>query len=972
MESFKRDEILALKRAKLRFNVRSAVRTACLAGAATGLMLGSAGSYAAAASDSDSEGATLQEVVVTGSHLATAGESPSPVQVLTSEEIHESGYTSVQDVLHELTANGQGTLSQGFSGAFASGASGIALRGLTVGSTLVLIDGHRTAPYPIGDDGQRSFVDVANLPFDAIERVEVLKDGASAIYGSDAVAGVVNIILKKSFQGAQVTADGGISSHGDGGQVHFSAIMGAGDLDADGHNAYVSAEFRRQNQITFADRGGLFTQTDFTSTGGINVAPGAQNILTGSTPTSAFPGYVTDATGTVAGFFPGCTAAKFAANECTYKNTWSQLQPTTQNINVVGRLTQKLGTDWQIAFDGGFFQSQSQQVANPSRAFTAGYQGVSSGPGVLPAFTPLLGQTTIPSTNPSFPAGTGLTVANLYYTFLDQGPNITDTSANSYRAVIDLNGKAAGWDVEASAGYTEVSLDITGIGYVNPYNLQTALDSTTAPYLVGQPNSAAVNAFVSPQLNTTDISKLAFGHVGASRDLFQLPGGPFGLAFGGDWYVRDQNALAPAAVAAGDYANAFSNNFTVGTQHVEAGYAEINAPVFKWLEVNAAERYDHYNLSGGKASPKVGFKFTPIPEVALRGTAARGFRAPGPAENGTSGQTFFASAQADPILCPNPTVTTAKGNFAGQCNVAPAFLQSTNPDLKPETSKSWTLGIVLDPIPGSGFSGTFDWYSIQIDNQIVSGGPELLVRGTNFTPLPEYTGNGTNTVLAVPPVAPIAYFGVGYINANSTKTDGFDLSLNYTTRFGAFRYKSEATWSHEALYDVDIGGVHYSLAGTHGPFVVSGDTGNPKNRIQWSNTVGQESWSVTGTMNYIGAFSAADPSAVGFGYGPQGNCIQAMQDSFGLANSDYANAINAGTVPKAVACSVAHYITFDLYGRYDVTKHLAVHGSILNAFNEKAPPDWETYGGGNAPYDPSLHTQGAIGTFFSLGATFTF
>src|SRR5579864_6374829 len=223
-------------------SVSSAVRRALLLSAGAALAV----TNLAQAADENEQG-PLQEVVVTGSHLSrTAEESASPVEVVTAEELHQSGYTSTQQVLENLTANGQGTLSQSFSGAFASGAAGIALRGLNVGATLVLIDGHRSAPYPIGDDGYRSFVDVANLPFDAIERIEVLKDGASAVYGSDAVAGVVNIILKKSYQGASLTADAGTSSHADGNTYHVSGIWGIGDLVADGHNLYLAAEYRQQ------------------------------------------------------------------------------------------------------------------------------------------------------------------------------------------------------------------------------------------------------------------------------------------------------------------------------------------------------------------------------------------------------------------------------------------------------------------------------------------------------------------------------------------------------------------------------------------------------------------------------------------------------------------------------------------------------------------------------------------------------
>jgi len=951
--------------------VRSAVLSACLAGSAAAAIFASAGSYAAAAEDSADQ--TLQEVIVTGSHLRrTEAETPSPVQVISAEEIHESGYTSTQQVLNDLTANGQGTLSQSFSGAFASGAAGVALRGLNVGATLVLIDGHRSAPYPIGDDGYRSFVDVANLPFDAIERVEVLKDGASAIYGSDAIAGVVNVIFKKSYQGFQLTADGGISSHWDGSQAHASGIWGIGDLDSDGRNFYLSAEYRRQNAIKFADRGGEFTKNDYSSTGGINYDFGAQDILTGLTPSRSATGYVVDpATDKPVGFMPGCNLALFNANKCTYPDFWDQIQPSTDNVNLVSRFTQKFADDWTGVAEGGFFQSRSEQVNRPDRAIA--YQGIAVGPGFGPIVLPAVPHLTIPNTNPSYPAGTGIASGLLEYTFVNLGPVITLTDAKTYRAVFDLDGKLLGWDLDFSAGYTEVGLSLDGLNYINASNMQAALNSTTAPFLVGQANSAAVDNFVAPAVHTYATSKLSFGHIGISNELFQLPGGPFGLAFGGDYFVRDQNALAPPTVQSGIQGTGdFSNNFTVGTQQVASGYAEINAPIVKQFDVDAAIRYDHYNLSGGKASPKIGFKFTPIPEFAIRGTAAKGFRAPGPGENGRAGQTFFAGTAPDPILCPNPANATAAGNFVGQCVVSLAGQQGSNPNLKPETSKSFTLGLIYEPI--RDISATLDLWQIEIDDQIVPGNAAAsFVRGSDFTPIPQYQANGT-TALVTPPAAPIAYLGISYVNANTTKTNGFDLGFEFKHRFDYFDYTSKATLSYTNKYDISFQGVTYHLAGTHGPFFYSGDTGNPRSRVQWSNTIGHESWSVTGTMNYIDAFNVTDPSAVAFGQAPQDTCLSALSNGGGAAGLYYANALAAGVIPSGVSCSVPHYITFDLYGHYEVGKHLEVHGSVLNVFNEKAPLDWVTYGGalGLVPWNPSLHLQGAIGPFYSLGVTYKF
>ena len=193
---------------------------------------------------------TLDTIVVTGSYIRrTNAESPSPVTTIDADEITKSGLNSIADVIRTVSADNSGTLSQAFSGAMAGGADGVALRGLTVDATLVLVDGHRMASYPLTDDGQRQFVDIDSLPMAIVDRVEVLKDGASATYGSDAIAGVVNVILKKQFTGLDLSATAGSTDRGDGLSQRFAAIWGTGNLDADGHNFYVSVEGRHQQAI---------------------------------------------------------------------------------------------------------------------------------------------------------------------------------------------------------------------------------------------------------------------------------------------------------------------------------------------------------------------------------------------------------------------------------------------------------------------------------------------------------------------------------------------------------------------------------------------------------------------------------------------------------------------------------------------------------------------------------------------------
>ena len=217
--------------------------------------------------------APAQRVVVTGSLISRANtETPTPVQVLTAQDIQRSGKTSVAELLTDLAANGAGTLGTGFAGAFANGASGISLRGLTVGATLVLIDGHRMAPYPLSDDAQRSFVDVSSIPFDAIESIEVQKSGASALYGSDAIAGVINIKLKKNLNGTRLAAEIGDTQHGGGKTKRMSISTGIGNLDEDGYNAFVTLEARKQGSIKVAQREQFgYANRDWRSRGGNNI-----------------------------------------------------------------------------------------------------------------------------------------------------------------------------------------------------------------------------------------------------------------------------------------------------------------------------------------------------------------------------------------------------------------------------------------------------------------------------------------------------------------------------------------------------------------------------------------------------------------------------------------------------------------------------------------------------------------------------
>ena len=204
-------------------------------------------------------------IVVTGSLLRRKeSDNVLPITTITAEDLDKRGVSTVQDALQTLAANGGGTLPNSFSanGAFAGGASAISLRGLTTSSTLILFDGLRAAYYPLADDGSRNFVDLNTIPDAIVERVEVLKDGASSSYGADAVAGVVNIITKKQFTGLALRAEAGLTGRGDNGTKWLEITAGYGDLASQGFNIYGSAHYYKSDILYNRDRGAPYNSSD--------------------------------------------------------------------------------------------------------------------------------------------------------------------------------------------------------------------------------------------------------------------------------------------------------------------------------------------------------------------------------------------------------------------------------------------------------------------------------------------------------------------------------------------------------------------------------------------------------------------------------------------------------------------------------------------------------------------------------------
>jgi iron complex outermembrane receptor protein len=909
-----------------------------------------------------------QRVVVTGSNISRADkETPSPVQSITADDLKKSGYTNVSDVLAHITANGQGALSQSFNQAFAAGASGIALRGLTTGATLVLIDGHRMAPYPLADDGQREFVDVSNIPFDAVERIDIVKDGASAVYGSQAIAGVVNVILKKSYVGTNLTAEGGDSQKGGGATTHITAIHGWGDLDTDGYNAYISTEFRHADAIRLDQRSGeLWDNGDWTSRGGINTNPGVPNLNNGllSRTGAAYLFNPNGAGGTSNAanfaFAPGCNYTSYMASGCAYKDNSTDIQPQTENINVLASFTKKLEGDWLLKLKASLFDSKvAVSGGRPASFPTTSYDGNTTlGPGIIPTQVGAISNYVVPASSPGNTTGGD---ASLYGIIPGMGAPIDYVDSKSYRLVAEVSGTLGGWDVDGSLGFTRVVTDQANTNILDTTALYGIVSSTTNPYNITTGLTPAQIAQISRTVNSQATDNLIFADARASHDVVDLPGGTMAFSAGVSAVYNKVNAPDAGLFADGTL---FGNTaYALGSQTDDAAYLELYAPVLKSLEFDGAIREDHYNTYGNSTTPKIGFKFSPIKQVAFRGTLSKGFRAPGPAEAGNAGSVFYYNTVNDPILCKDGNTATA-GNYVNQCNIQPNYVQRTSPDLKPEKSTSATFGLILEPIPG--WSTTVDYYNINIKDQIISssslpGYVPVYVRAAVPTPQLVSTG-GTGTTTSTPPVGDILYATADYVNANSTRTSGIDIDSTYKFKLGEYgTLKTDFSFTHIIGYELKANGETYELAGTHGPSIIGGNTATPKNKAQavFDYEVGK--YDLTTTVNWTDGYANTDPSL------GENSCTDGI-------NSSYSRFTNTDTPPQQY-CKTSSFLTTDMTLTYHMDKHWTFHATILNLFDRQPPIDVATYGaagGGIAAYNPTIAQAGAVGRYFNLGAAYRF
>ncbi|HEY9253168.1 MAG TPA: TonB-dependent receptor [Stenotrophomonas sp.] len=891
----------------------------------------------------------LDRITVTGSNIPrTNTETPSPVQVVTRQDIDRTGKTTVAEYLQTLTSDGAGSIPKTFGNGFAGGGAGISLRGLGAGSTLVLLNGRRMATYGLADDGQKVFTDLSTIPLDAVERVEVLKDGASAIYGSDAIAGVVNIILRSDFEGAILRGSYGLSDDSDGDAKKATLTAGTGNLAEDGWNAFFSLDVGKTDSIRVSDR----SNRKWIGTGDLRpwgYSAGGSQFLGGSITGGGTGGgnsqvgsvFVPGTTPPSMVSLPGCdqlsdVSPQDAGGGCLWDMAdWRDMTPEEKYVNVFGRATFAINDSAEVYTEFGYSKKETVFHNTPSNVSGAwGYPGgpvnANSGPGAV-----VLGVG-----HPDNPYAEPVRVR---YNAADVGGRTTDNTNEFIRFLAGIKGTWGEWDYDTAYLHSSTNLVNKRSGFLRYSAVQCALGDAACPGgvwnigLGADANPQSLYDYISPEIRAYAKSSLDMFDFTASRAIYDLKGGPLSLAFGTEWR-RTTNSLTPQTYT--DIGDIIGLGYSAydGTQNVYAGYVELSAPVLETLELSAAARYDKYESGDDALKPKVGFKWNPVDWFALRGTYAEGFRAPNPAENGDGGLAAFSNA-LDPVRCPNGT--PAPGGTQDDCGLQPvAIITTPNPDLKPEESKSYSLGIVLQPTTTTSI--TVDAWRIKRTDEIAQGSTADAIANGQVL-------RDTDLLNGVPGTGSILAIDTQYVNANSSKVEGVDTDIRQDIPMGAYGdLRLDLQWSHISKFERTEGDVTHEYAGTHGNCDVTNCIGTPKDRVNFGATWNYNAWSVSGIINYISSIDNTPET----GGSKDDTCLNFRADGS----------------PAPGDCTLASFTTFDLSANWKATDILEIFGSVQNVFDRTAPLDPATYGAIN--YNP-LHFSGAVGRYFTLGAKVT-
>jgi iron complex outermembrane recepter protein len=792
------------------------------------------------------QGGQLEQITVTGYVVPHVGEGAQPVTTLDRDFIERQGDQTVSEVLQRLPQNVAGFTPQVNSGlSFSPAASAVNLGGLGVNSTLVLIDGHRQTAFPFPQNGFQSFTDLNAIPLAAVDRIEVLRDGASAVYGSDAIAGVVNVILKDEYNGADIIGTYGISQRGDYETYHAQLTGGISHniSDTSKFNVIVAFDYFTSSPINTSDRG-FSLNTDHALFG-----PDLTDLRSHSAPAGFFTGRTSGNSFTL---IPG-TSAPATAGDFTVNGGPNVFNPGERFAQLVPREERYGGytkvsyspTQWLQFYDefSGNHQFEKAKI-NPTPETSSD-------------------NITVPAGNPFNPFGENIQITALRD--LEFGPRITETTIDTYRNIagVRLLNLPKNWFVDASFLYAEADGDSQGINFLSKTRLNQAL-AGTLPGFVGvfynpffdsngrSPNSPGlINAIkvATDRQVRTDLTEWA---VKAGGEIVDLPGGPLTLGLGAEYRSESFVDIKDVFSQTNDVVGEGGTQNQAGKDYDRAAYVEVTIPILggkcsvpgmRLLEFVASERYDNYSTFGEAWKPKFSLRWKPFEDLTLRASYSEGFRAPSLAELFSANLTAFT-----PIIDPTPPPGVSN-SYEVQ------IISGGNPHLKPETAYAYYAGFVWSP---GSVDPEHSWWGWANGLSVYADWSEILKRNVINTP-------PTQFVIDNPGLFPgsvqrdaaglIVNVNNPFQNLGAIRVDSFSFGGNYVTKefaWGKLNTEVDATYFYHASQQVVPNGQVLNITDSLAPFTPVNPDFKLVASIFYSKTVfGVDTFQTGVTLNYI-------------------------------------------------------------------------------------------------------------------------
>jgi outer membrane receptor protein involved in Fe transport len=724
----------------------------------------------------EDEEPVVEEVVVTGSRLIHSNlDSPSPVLVIEGSDLIDIGITTLGEFSRYLPQNALVVNGEQFNSSVRGSAS-FNLRGIGTDATLTLLNGRRVAPYGAQADSS-PYVDINAIPVAAIERIEVLKDGASAIYGSEAVAGVVNIITKRDFKGLTIAGGFLTTTEGDGEEWDISLWGG-----------WSNEATRLAVTLSYFDRAIVWGRDrEFSRDADLRPRHGRNVRSPWSSPPSVF---LLDSE--VIDRDPTCpeqtdfNSHQISPPFCLFNHPFfHSLQQPTERLSLSGTIDH--------VFDGG--NTGFLELLASSRDTSSWL-----------APTPVFPLPFVPDYHPQNPFGENLL---LFYRLMDTPSRESTTTSDGWRILAGMKGQLAReWTWEAALSWSGSDTESTLATAILREEFQAALlgfggpngDQFYNPFGLNPQNPMEVlEEFLVYGVSEREASREANATLHFTGTLLEMAAGPLEVAMGGEARRQslDQTAdeLALRGVLVGSLGFAPLNV----DRDIYAAFIEMFLPWHESFETQLALRYDHYSDFGGTLNPKIGLGWRPTPDLLLRATWGTSFRPPTFRELFDPPLQFVDLSDPDPHRCP---VTGSNSDCFGHPVV---FEFSGNPNLEPDEGENWNLGFAWEPDQLPGLSVSLDWWMIEHKNRITQSGDHLteplspednpfVIRAP---PSPE------DIALGIP--GPIVKYADTYFNGDTLETRGIDFGLSYswtTQRAGA--WQAEINYTYLEKYELGL------------------------------------------------------------------------------------------------------------------------------------------------------------------------